>query len=87
MILDGTDIEPIVWTIDNFERNHRLGLIFEVASIKGKLLICTSDLRKLEESLPATYLLQSILKYMISDTFTPKTVIDQEQLKTVFFVQ
>ncbi len=29
-ILDGTDITPIVQVIDNFERNHKLGLIYEI---------------------------------------------------------
>lgn len=45
-ILDDTDIIPIVQTIDNFERNHRLGMIYEVylTDLKSTLLICTSDL-------------------------------------------
>lgn len=45
-ILDGTDIVPIVQTIDNFERNHRLGLLYEVylADLDLVLLVCTSDL-------------------------------------------
>lgn len=45
-ILDGTDIVPIVQTIDNFYRNHRLGLLYEIylQDLDLHLLVCTSDL-------------------------------------------
>lgn len=43
-ILDGTDIEPIVWVIDNFARNHRLGLIYEAKVDNGSVLFCQPDL-------------------------------------------
>ena len=45
MILDALrGYRPIVQVIDNVERNHRLGLVFEFAVGKGKLLVCCSDL-------------------------------------------
>lgn len=78
VILDGTELEPIVWTIDNFERNHRLGLMLEAKVGDGKLFMCGSDLRKLENSLPAGWLFDSILKYMNSDRFDPEYRMDQE---------
>lgn len=45
-ILDGTNIVPIVQTIDNFFRNHRLGLLYEIylQDLDLHLLVCTSDL-------------------------------------------
>lgn len=45
-ILDGTRIIPIVQTIDNFFRNHRLGLLYEIylQDLDLQLLVCTSDL-------------------------------------------
>ncbi len=45
-ILDGTNIVPVVQTIDNFFRNHRLGLIYEIylQDLDLHLLVCTSDL-------------------------------------------
>lgn len=45
-ILDDTEIIPIVQTIDNFSRNHRLGMIYEIylQDLDLGLLVCTSDL-------------------------------------------
>ena len=46
MMLDNTgkDYRPIVQVIDNIERNHKLGLIFEFQVSNGKLLVCMADL-------------------------------------------
>ena len=67
-ILDSTEIMPIVQTIDNFERNHRLGLIYEVqlTDLDCTLLICTSNLPKLmKEEVPEAYsLYQSLSQYL-----------------------
>lgn len=82
--LDGTGIEPMVWPVDNFERNHRLGLLFELQAGSGRLLVCTSDLRKLEDSLPARWLMHSILEYMGSDKFRPKHTAEIETLQSIF---
>ena len=48
-ILDDTDITPIIGMIDNFERNHNLGILYELKDdrAKGKILVCTSDLPSL----------------------------------------
>ncbi|WP_340007866.1 hypothetical protein MHH52_08345 [Paenibacillus sp. FSL K6-0276] len=45
IIMDGVgkDWSPIVQSIDNFERNHKLGLLFECRVGKGKLLISAID--------------------------------------------
>jgi hypothetical protein len=67
-ILDGTDIRPIVQTIDNFERNHRLGLLYEqtLDDLGATLLICTSDLPRLikEGHTEAAQLMKSLLAYI-----------------------
>ena len=49
LILDNTSIEfqPIVQVIDNLERNHKLGLIFEFKVGKGKLLVCMSQINRI----------------------------------------
>jgi hypothetical protein len=69
-ILDDTDIRPIVQTIDNFERNHRLGLLYEeyLAAEDATLLICTSDLPRLvrEGHVEAAQLLKSLMAYVSS---------------------
>lgn len=84
VILDETCLEPIVWTIDNFERNHRLGLLFEAKAGAGKLFVCCADLRKLDYCHPAQWLLKSILEYMDSDKFQPEHSLSRDELLQVF---
>ncbi len=64
---DGTDIVPIVQTIDNFERNHRLGMIYEIRlnDADVPLIICTSPLPLLaaEGHAEAACLLSSLCRY------------------------
>lgn len=67
-ILDDTDIVPIVQSIDNFSRNHRLGMIYELylQDLDLGLLVCTSDLPRLirEEHPEALALYQSLVSYL-----------------------
>jgi hypothetical protein len=67
-ILDDTDIRPIVQTIDNFERNHRLGLLYEqvLDDLGATLVICTSDLPRLikEGHAEAAQLMKSLVAYI-----------------------
>lgn len=67
-ILDGTEILPIVQTIDNFDRNHRLGLVYEIylKDLDLGVLVCTSDLPRLmkEERPEAAALYQSLVSYL-----------------------
>ena len=74
MILDNTketrDIKPIVRMMDNFERNHNLGLIYEVTCDSGKMLVCHADLLSLREEYPeADCLYRSLVSYVVSDDF------------------
>lgn len=74
MILDSTeetkDIRPIVRMMDNFERNHNLGLIYEVARGSGKMLVCHADLLTLKEEYPeAACLYRSLVDYVQSEAF------------------
>ena len=67
-ILDDTGITPIAGMIDNFERNHNLGLLYEIKRerMKGKILVCTSDLPKLvrEGHVEALALMKSLYSYI-----------------------
>ena len=71
-ILDDTKILPIVQTIDNFERNHRLGLLYEVylADKDCTLTICTSDLPALVKAKhpEALSLFKSLTNYLIDSS-------------------
>ena len=85
MILDALKgYKPIVQVIDNVERNHRLGLVFEFAVGKGKLLVCCSDLESTLEYPEGRQFYKAVLDYMRSDDFQPSVSLDTEQLTGLF---
>lgn len=86
VILDGTGIVPIVRTIDNCERNHSLGTIFEVSAGGGRLLVCTAPLDEKAESLPCMQLLQSLFGYLSSERFAPSQRVEIGVLDKFFEV-
>ena len=85
LILNKTNrsYRPIVQVVDNLERNHKLGLIFEFKVGDGKLLICMSELNKLMGKPEAFQLYQSIINYMESDKFNPTESVTKEFLNTM----
>ncbi|MCM1328191.1 MAG: beta-glucuronidase [Ruminococcus sp.] len=83
-ILDGAGIEPIVRTIDNCERNHSLGTVFEVKAGGGKLLVCTANLSEKGNSLPCRALLKSLADYVSSEKFDPVQTVELDVLDKIF---
>jgi len=84
LILDALPAEyrPIVQVIDNLERCHRLGLIFQLKVGAGRLLVCGADLLDLQQSHPeARQLLAGLLRYAASDQFDPQTPITPQALR------
>ena len=81
-ILDNTPAayRPIVQVIDNVERNHKLGLLFEFRVGKGSLLVCMSPLHQLRQYPEARQLYASILEYMRGSDFAPQTNISSDEL-------
>lgn len=78
MILDALrGYKPIVQVIDNVERNHQLGLVFEFAAGKGKLLVCCSDLESVLDYPEGRQFYKAILDYMRSDDFQPSVEFDK----------
>lgn len=67
---------PMVQVIDNFERNQKLALLFETRLGAGKLLVCTIDLVRLNDRPEARQFLYSLLRYMGSNAFAPKTELN-----------
>jgi hypothetical protein len=82
MILDAfnKDYFPTVQVIDNVERNHKLGLIFEFSVGTGKLLVVMSPLNRLLQHIEVRWLYKSILDYMHSPDFNPQCHLSVEQL-------
>jgi hypothetical protein len=85
-ILDNTpkDYRPIVQVVDNVERNHKLGLVFEFSVGKGKLLVCMSDLKAIQNKPEGRQFYSSILNYMESDKFNPASSITPNDLVALF---
>ncbi|TAG56908.1 MAG: beta-galactosidase [Cytophagales bacterium] len=82
LIIDQTSPNyfPIVQVIDNLERNHKLGLIFEFKVGQGKLLVCMSQLLNIMDKPEAAQLYQSIINYMNSSEFAPQYEVDLKKL-------
>ncbi|MFT3830578.1 MAG: discoidin domain-containing protein [Opitutaceae bacterium] len=76
---------PLVQVIDNYERNEKLGLVFEAAVGPGRLLVCAVDL--LDPALvakpAARQLLASLLRYAGSDAFAPAAALEPALLDTL----
>ena len=85
MVLDSLDKNylPIVQVVDNIERNHKLGLIFEFNVEGGKLLICTSNLPAINYP-EAKQLYISLLNYMVSEKFNPVSPVKADDLFRLF---
>lgn len=83
-VLDGTAVHPIVQTIDNFERNHKLGTVFEAKCMGGSLLVCTSRLHRLEESVAAQNLYESLAAYAACAEFAPQEELTQAEFDRIF---
>ena len=86
MILDrlSDDYRPIVQVIDNVERNHKLGLLFEFKVGNGKLLVCLSDLKAVQDKPEARQFYRSILEYMESSAFAPSYSLSAKDLQDLF---
>lgn len=85
LILDQTDAayRPIVQVIDNLERNHKMGMVFEFKVGKGKLLVCTSQLNTIMDKPEARQFYNSLIEYMKSSKFKPVKEITKSQLNAL----
>ena len=86
--LDGmpTLLEPMVWAIDDWNRNYKLGVIFECAVGNGKLLVSAIDVTKANDVNPVTRQLRySLLNYMSTDCFQPNVPVTPKQMRGVLF--
>jgi len=82
LVLDNlpADYRPIVQVIDNIERNHRLGLVFEFRVGRGSLLVCMSDLDQAAAHPEGRAFYLSLLRYMHSPSFAPATSFSWSEL-------
>jgi hypothetical protein len=81
-----SQIDPVVWAIDDWNRNYKLGVIFEVAVGDGRLLVSAIDITKTSESNPVlSQLRNSLITYANSTCFQPNVGVDSDDLRTLFF--
>jgi hypothetical protein len=80
------NLKPIVYAIDDWNRNYKLGAIFECKVGKGRLMVSAFDLQSdLEKRFVARQLRRSLLDYMASTKFQPSVVISNEEMRGLFF--
>ena len=87
VILDDTPAtyRPIIQIVDAFNRNHKLGNIFEARVGPGRLLVCSINLwSDLDHRPAARQLLHSLLAYAGSDAFRPTQDLDLATLDGLF---
>jgi hypothetical protein len=79
-------LQPIVQAIDDWNRNWKLGAIFECKIGSGRLMVSAFDLsRDLQNRPVARQLRRSLLDYMASERFQPETTVTTEEFARVLF--
>ena len=78
------NLHPIVSAIDDWNRNYKLGLVFEARVGAGKLMVCSADLNS-NTSPVAQQLRRSLLDYMAGEKFQPKTKISTADFESLHF--
>ena len=80
------NLQPIVQPVDDWNRNWKLGMLFEASVGTGKLVVCSIDIAKdLDKRPTARQLRRSLLDYMASESFKPPVEADFEQLSSFLF--
>lgn len=79
------ELRPIVWSIDDWNRDWKLGVIFECRVGTGKLLVSAIDLNN-DRSAEVKQLRRSLLDYMGGEKFQPATTLTPEQAGAIFSV-
>ena len=86
MVMDDfpAGFRPLVYHIDDWFTNRKLGLLFEAKAGKGKLMVCSANLYDdLDKRSAARQFRRSIEQYMASDKFNPATELDLEVVKAL----
>lgn len=77
------NIEPVVESVDNFANNRRLVSVFETNCGKGKLIVSAMDLLSDSNDKPEVkQLLYSLISYMNSASFAPKSRLGEADIKS-----
>ncbi|MCF7669254.1 MAG: discoidin domain-containing protein [Verrucomicrobia bacterium] len=78
-------LRPIVTPIDTWFKSRRLALIFEGRIGKGKILVCSIDLKTNPANRPgARQLLKSLIDYIDSTAFDPEVELNAKQIRDIY---
>ena len=79
------DFRPLVYVIDDWFKNRKLGVLFEGKVGKGKLMVCSVDLdTNMDKRLSAVQFKRSLLEYMASQEFDPAKEIPVDLIEGLF---
>jgi beta-galactosidase len=79
-------LHPIVQAIDDWNRNWKLGVVFDCRVGTGKLMFCTIDLEHHLDRRPvARQLRRSLLDDMVRSDFDPRTAISPSEFRSLYF--
>jgi hypothetical protein len=79
-------LEPMVWAIDDWNRNYKLGVIFECAMGDGKLLVSAIDVSNPNSTSPVIRQMRyGLINYMSTDCFQPNVPVTSEEMRSLFF--
>lgn len=80
------ELQPVVQPVDDWNRNYRLGLVFECRVGRGRLMVCSADLEgSLESRAAARQLRRSLLNYMAGARFEPAVAVPASDIRTLLF--
>ena len=77
-------LEPIVAAIDDWNRNWRLGVIFECNVGPGRLLVSAINLNTDRGGPELQQLRRSLLDYMAGNKFKPKATLTPDQVRNLW---
>ncbi|HEY1718085.1 MAG TPA: glycoside hydrolase [Verrucomicrobiae bacterium] len=78
------ELRPIVWAIDDWNRNWKLGVIFECNVGAGKLLVSAINLDNERGGSELKQLRRSLLDYMAGEKFKPAATLTPEQVGSLW---
>jgi len=79
------ELEPVIWAVDDWNRNYKLGLVFECIVGRGRLLVSAIDVTKPSNNPVLERYRQALVVYARSDCFQPVTAVSLEALRSLFF--
>lgn len=77
-------LRPLIQVVDNVERNHKLGFVFEMSVGKGKLLVCMANTKAVLDKPEGQQFHSALIHYVNSDNFQPEYKCSPEEFKHIF---